>query len=135
MDKPLGTHINGYLECSLDSKRYYLHRLAWFYVYKVWPSDNIDHINGNKSDNRLVNLRQATQSQNMHNRNKYKNNTSGYKGVTWHKQYKKWNAQITYNNKLINLGFFDCPVEAHKAYCKAADKMHKEFANEGSKCL
>lgn len=132
LDKPLGRlNTRGYLDCKIESKIYSLHRLAWFYVTKNWPIDQIDHINCIKTDNRFENLREATRSQNMCNKNKMKHNKSGYKGVYWDKQSSKWKAQITINKVQKCIGSFDDPLEAHNAYCNAAKELHTEFHNLG----
>jgi hypothetical protein len=92
------------------------------------PPDNvIDHVNHNKLDNRRQNLRVCTHQQNQFNRGKNSNNTSGYKGVHWNKQTQKWKAQI--NHKY--LGLFDSAEEAHRAYVRAAQELHGEYANFG----
>ena len=105
------------------------HRLAWFFVYGEWPQKQIDHINGNKSDNRISNLRLATASQNLSNKGITKSNTSGYKGVSFNRTKKKWMASIKVNKKSINLGYFLTPEEASEAYKAAAIKHHGEFAS------
>jgi hypothetical protein len=90
----------------------------------------VDHINGNKLDNRRENLRVATKSQNCHNQGVQSTSTSGYKGVTWHsgRRVNKWIAQISFNGRRIHLGSFDdIHVAAHE-YNKAAVKYHGEFA-------
>ena len=122
-------HPSGYRYVKINEKPYPEHRLAWLYVYGKWPEDMIDHINGFKDDNRIENLREATRSENFCNRTKYNNNTSGIKGVCWHKISKKWQARIRINNKNKHLGLFDSPEEAYEAYCKAAKELHGEFAN------
>ncbi len=86
-----------------------------------------DHINGDPLDNRRSNLRSCTQSQNHMNKLKLSNNTSGYKGVFWHKTAKRWRAQITLNSKAKHLGYFGSPEEAHRAYNQAARKLFKDF--------
>jgi hypothetical protein len=88
----------------------------------------VDHINGNKFDNRRCNLRLATHNQNQQNCVAYKNNTSGFKGVTWNKRDQKWCAQIRINSKRKHIGYFDDPIEAAKAYDKAAKELHDKFA-------
>jgi hypothetical protein len=88
-----------------------------------------DHINGNKLDNRKSNLRSATKSENMCNRGKPKNNTSGFKGVYWHNQNKKWYARIELHSKGQHLGYFSTPELAAEAYNAAAVSLHGEFAN------
>jgi hypothetical protein len=87
-----------------------------------------DHQNRNKLDNRRGNLRSATDSQNQHNQGTRRNNTSGYKGVCWHKRDKKWQARICVNGKYIYLGYYDDSKEAALAYNEAALKYHGEFA-------
>lgn len=105
----------GYRQISIDDRRYLAHRLAWLYVYGVWPPDEIDHINGVKDDNRLSNLRLATHKQNKRNTKRQKNNTSGVTGVRYHKRRKKWVAEIRVNGKNIHLGYFDTLEEAMAA--------------------
>ena len=87
-----------------------------------------DHRNQNKLDNRRGNLRPATASQNKCNNSKNKNNTSGYKSVSWDKRREKWRAQIMINRKNKFLGYYDDPREAARAYNEAALKYHGEFA-------
>ena len=90
---------------------------------------NIDHINQNRLDNRRENLRFSTFSQNVSNRTILPNNTSGYKGVSWHKLSKKWTVGIQVNHKQIKLGLYQCKIEAAKTYNEAALKYHGEFAS------
>lgn len=96
---------------------------------------DVDHINETRSDNRKSNLRKATRSENLRNQGKYKNNTTGFKGVLWHKINKKWTAQIQIYGKGKHLGCFNTPEEASKAYEKAALELHGEFANIGKGCV
>jgi len=98
----------------------------------ITGSNYIDHVNGNVFDNRKKNLRKATASQNNCNRSKPKNNTSGYKGVTWRERLKKWEASININKKYYYLGAFKDKEEAAKAYNKLAKKLHGEFARLNS---
>lgn len=92
------------------------------------PGELVDHRDLNPLNNQRENLRLATYSDNMHNRSKMKNNTSGYIGVTWHKTNKKWRASIECNKVCEYLGSYDDPIEAAKARDKAAKRLHGEFA-------
>lgn len=122
---------NGYLLGSVMGERMFAHRVAWALHMGRWPEHYIDHINGNRKDNRISNLREATHGQNLCNQGAYANNTSGYKGVSWNRVNKRWQAKIRVNSKLLHVGEFTCPKEAHNAYCEAAKKHHGEFANGG----
>lgn len=88
----------------------------------------VDHINGNTLDNRKENLRICTNAENQHNSNKPKNNLSGFKGVTWHKNIKIWTASICKDYKKIHLGIFKTKTQAARAYDQAALKYFGEFA-------
>ena len=118
----------GYRKVSIRRTKFYLHRLAFLYMNGEWPKAQVDHINLVKSDMRWSNLREATRSQNYGNRDAYANNSSGFKGVWWHKQCQKWAAEIRVNRKGIKLGLFDSPTAAHSAYVAAAQKYFGEFA-------
>lgn len=109
----------GYLRIGVEGKVYAAHRLAWLYVHGVWPSDQIDHINRDKIDNRIANLREATPTENNRNQNKSRKNTSGHVGVSWSKAKQKWHAQICYLRKLIHLGYFTELEDAIAARAKA----------------
>jgi hypothetical protein len=87
----------------------------------------VDHINGNKLDNRRSNLRICTQAENQRNRGKQRNNVSGHKGVTWYARTSKWRVSIVLNKKHIHLGYFNLVSEAQKAYENAATEYHGEF--------
>ena len=118
----------GYVYITVLNKNILAHRLAWFYVNGFWPRKNIDHKNLNKLDNRIDNLREATHSQNMINVPRPKNNTSGFKGVSFSKRHKSWCACITINYRKHHLGYFKDPEDAHAAYAAAASKHHGEFS-------
>lgn len=94
----------------------------------ICDAEQIDHKDGNGLNNQRNNLRPATYSQNAANRTKQINNTSGFKGVYWHKHASKWYARIQVNNKRINLGYFTNKIEAAKSYDKAASIYFGEFA-------
>jgi len=106
--------------------RVYLHREIL--GLKHGDVRKVDHRDGNGLNNQRRNLRLATNGQNQHNVAKQCNNTSGYKGVYWHKTNQKWQALIMYDMKLKHLGYFVCLIEAAKAYDRAARKYHKKFA-------
>ena len=105
----------GYLNIMVGSRLYKSHRLAWLYVYGVWPKGQIDHVNRVRTDNRIANLRDVSRKQNMQNASKRSDNTSGHPGAYWDKQKSKWQAQITHNYKSIHLGYFASLEEAISA--------------------
>jgi hypothetical protein len=97
----------GYVEIKIDNVRYKAHRLAWFYVYGEDPSSNeIDHEDLNKGNNKIGNLRLATRKQNNENIGTPRNNTSGVRGVSYQKKDSRWTAYIYHNKKRIHLGSF-----------------------------
>ncbi len=102
-------------------------RMHWEIMGKPKKGLFVDHINGNKLDNREKNLRIVNQNQNSQNSAKRKNTSSRYKGVFWHKQSKKWRSKIIANKKLIYLGTFDTELLAYKAYCVASKKYHGQY--------
>ena len=115
----------------IDKRPYLAHRLAWLYVMGEFPKNDIDHVDTNGCNNKISNLRLATKSQNGANSKLPKNNTSGYKGVTWAKRNKKWMAQIMVDRKHVCLGFFHDPKLAYEAYKKASREYFGEFAHYG----
>lgn len=119
-----------YIRIQINNKAYYAHRLAWLYIYGCMPK-YVDHINMDRSDNRLCNLREATNSQNQCNKKTYKNNTSGIKGVSWFERDKNWRVRIQINGKNIHLGYFDTLDKAKIAIDKERIKVHGEFSNHG----
>lgn len=131
-NKETGTlNSNGYLVTRFQGKNYYVHRIIWEMGYGSIPDSMvIDHINGDRTDNHFYNLRLCCFYENFRNR-VGKENSSGYKGVTWDAQNNKWRAQIKDKYKNIYLGLFNTPEEAYSAYVCAADKYHKEFASYG----
>lgn len=110
---------------------YCLHRVAWAFFHGTWPISEIDHINGDKTDNRIANLREATHVENEWNDGKQKNNTSGRKGVSFEKATGRWRANIGVNGKCISIGRFDTIEDAYEAYCEAGRRLHGEFFNPG----
>lgn len=123
-----------YAARTVSKKAVLLHReiLERIIDRLLTKTEHVDHISGDKLDNRRNNLRIATRSQNLSNRGRPSNNTSGLKGAFWHKHNKKWMSSIGVNGRRKYLGYFDTPEEAHEAYCTAAQELHGAFANTGS---
>ena len=120
---------HGYRAVSINHVHYLMHRLAWLYVHGEWPAETIDHINRDRLDNRISNLRLATPSQQMSN-HPPKNNITGLPGVTFHKgkkAKKRYSAKISVNRTTHSLGYFETPEEAHEVYKKAARDLLGEF--------
>lgn len=114
---------HGYLNICIDSQYYYTHRLAWFYVYGEWPKV-IDHINGNKTDNRIKNLRSVDQRSNVQNVVKArKHNASKVLGA--HKTKYGFSASVVHNGQNIYVGHYKTAEEAHNAYLEAKRKLHE----------
>ena len=118
----------GYRVVQIGPKKYRAHRIVMAMVTGEWPSGEVDHINGNRADNRPANLRPSTRAQNMMNKSRYRSNKSGIKGVCWSRSHGKWHAQISIDRKVIGLGFFDEINEAADAYRLAAERHFGEFA-------
>lgn len=120
-------HPLGYWTLSVDGKRYYGHRLAWLHYYGEWPTNCVDHINGDGLDNRIANLRDITHKENIQNqRRAAKNNeSSGILGVGWFEPRQKWRAQIGHDGRSIHLGYFDTADEARTYYLVAKRLLHK----------
>lgn len=118
----------GYLAIRVDGRLYKAHRLAWLYVTGEWPSGQIDHCNCVPADNRITNLREASQSQNCANTHRRRHNKSGFKGVGWDREGQKWTARIRYKSRTFWLGRHETPEAAHAAYVEAAMRIHGEFA-------
>lgn len=114
----------GYLVTTIFKKPLKLHRAAWAITHGEWPNGSIDHINGNKSDNRIANLRVVTNSQNKQNITKPENNTSGLMGVSFHKASMKWRATIKLNGKSTHIGLFESTDAAYSAYLDAKRELH-----------
>lgn len=106
----------------------FAHRLAWFYITGKWPAEELDHINGNPLDNRMINLREATRKQNMINQKTRSNNTSGVKGVSWSKKSGAWYAYINKDKIMYSLGMFDNIDDAIRTRKEAEREFHGEWA-------
>lgn len=121
-------HSCGYWQINVGGKVQLAHRLAWFMSYGEWPASDIDHINGDKRDNRIANLRLASRSENMANTPPPKNNTSGYKGVWLFRRTGRWMAGYRKDGKSVHLGYFDTAEEAVEAHRTAYAKAFGEYA-------
>ena len=123
--KPLGytSPTTGYRATHMDGRLWPMHRLIWLYVHGRWPADQIDHINGQRADNRLCNLREATHAQNCANIGFWRGRP--IKGVTFTRG--RWQAQIRVGGKNIYLGLFDTEEEASAAYFAKAREVKGEF--------
>jgi len=118
---------NGYIVITIDRKLHYAHRLAFLVSHGYFP-EQVDHINLGRSDNRISNLRPATNQENQRNRDRRSNNTSGHKGVCWNKHNGKWQAQAQdANGKYKYLGLFTTVESASAAYDAYARNLHGEF--------
>jgi hypothetical protein len=115
----------GYKTVNFKGKRVLGHRLAWYMHYGEWPIGSIDHVNRDRLDNRICNLRLANLSQNGANTCKRKNNSTGYKGVSFYRN--RYHARATINRKTHLLGSFITAEEASKAYEQFAKEKHREF--------
>lgn len=121
--------LRPYTQIGIDKKLYSAHHLAWFYVYGHWPNypeEEIDHVNLNKRDNRISNLRMATRSLNRGNLRVYQNSKTGIKGIR-RRPSGRYEAQIQINKRKICLGTYDSMSEASSAYCAAAIKYFGHF--------
>jgi hypothetical protein len=120
-------HSGGYRVVSIGGRLFFEHRVVFAMTHGRWPTGEIDHINMRRADNRPENLREATHSQNLFNKPKYGNNTSGIKGISWHKASKKWMACISAQGKNIYLGIHEDIELAELIRECAAEKYHGEF--------
>jgi hypothetical protein len=118
--------FGGYRVVSIDRRRYYCHRLAWLHMYGDHPRGRIDHINGDRSDDRITNLRDCSQRENM--RNMRGHSSSGFKGVYPSKNSSRWQASIFVDNAIVRLGTFATKEEAAAAYDAAARRHFGAFA-------
>jgi hypothetical protein len=125
-DRPAGTqHKRGYRQIRIDGFLYMAHRIAWVLVHGYWPIQ-LDHFNRDPSDNRVANLREATDQQNRANSKVRSDNICGIKGVR--RRGSRWEAKIRIDGKLIRLGNFGTMNEAREAYFIAANHFFGEFA-------
>ncbi|MBJ9837899.1 HNH endonuclease [Citrobacter portucalensis] len=135
--KPVGwLGKNGYLYVTLNNKKYLVHRIVWALSNGHWPPNEIDHIDVNRANNSISNLREVTREQNHMNRalinGPSRTNKTGCHGVTWHKKSGKWMAKIIYQNKSHYLGIFDDVEDAISAR-KAAEIQFGFHENHGTR--
>ncbi|WP_241622504.1 HNH endonuclease [Rosenbergiella australiborealis] len=124
---------SNYVVIRINHKAYRAHRLAWLYTYGMWPTGMLDHINNDRSDNSIYNLREASNSENNQNKNLAKNNLCGIKGVFWNKHKRRWEASCSLNGKRYVLGRFKNISDAEREVRLFREKAHGEFANHGDK--
>lgn len=127
IDTRVGTPLNSmYWAINVDRKLYLAHRLAWFYVYGEWPPKDIDHINRDRQDNRLANLRLAVRSQNNFNAKRAIGRT-GFRGVYYDSRRKKYTVRPWIYCERRSLGSYDTAEEAHAVYMAVVKERHGEF--------
>lgn len=119
--------LRGYIYIQIDGKMHQAHRLAWIYMYGVEP-DLIDHINGNRTDNRASNIRSCNKYENSWNSKIRKDNKSGVKGVSWNKCASKWQAIISVNGVKKYLGLYEDVKSAELIIKKERERLHGEFS-------
>jgi hypothetical protein len=129
-DKVGFVNDKGYVAVNIDKQCIVLHRIIWMMQHGEMPV-LIDHIDGDRQNNRIENLRLANRFGNAQNKKLHRNNTSGVKGVYWHKQTCKWKASIVANGKIYHLGLHLSIQEADEIACLARDMLHGQFANHG----
>jgi hypothetical protein len=117
-------NTNGHRQLEVDGVAYLTHRVIWLMAYGRWPATGTDHRNGKRDDNRLLNIREATQGENAQNYAIPITNSSGFLGVSRHKRSGKWHANIKVRRRQHFLGSFDAPEDAHAAYLAAKAKLH-----------
>jgi len=116
-----------YKVCWINGRSYFVHRLI-FLISRGYLPAQIDHVNGDTLDNRICNLRAASNAQNQRNKGAMPKNQIGLKGVSYKKDMQRYRAQISANGKGYHLGYFSTPSQAHAAYKQAAKRLHGAFA-------
>ena len=116
----------GYSRLTFQNKSYLSHRLIWYLQKSTWP-DQIDHVNGDRSDNTWTNLREVSSREQSFNKKGW--SSCGVKGVYWHKSKGKWHTRVRADGKVHQVGYYDSLEEAAKAYQDKAKHLHKEFFN------
>lgn len=117
----------GYYTFTFNKKSYYNHRVAFYLMVGRWPTQ-VDHINGLKTDNRWINLREVTSRQQATNKVGW--SKSGYKGVSWSKVKEKYHSRVRFMDKVYHVGYFDDILDAKRAYDLKAQQLHEEYFND-----
>lgn len=120
--------LDGYKRVSVDGVALKQHRVVWALAYGEWPPEQVDHIDGDRANNRPSNLRLAGEVGNQRNVLKHCRNTSGYRGVYWDKRVRRWKSMIMVRGKSVFLGYFDIAREAAEAYVLASLEFYGEFS-------
>lgn len=123
-------HNAGYVAITVQNNDVLAHRLAWLLMTGEWPSGVVDHIDGNRKNNKWSNLRDCTHAENCRNRGAGKNSKSGIKGVSWHKASRKWRVQVGIGGRNVNVGYFDDIEQARTARDAATTRYHGEFCHD-----
>lgn len=118
---------DGYIRITIDGQPVWAHRLAWFVSTGAWPNGEIDHINGNPSDNRIANLRDVNSRTNSQNATRARTRKNGGTliGAHWCKTWKRWKSSIGHNYTQMHIGWFDTEEQAHAAYIAAKRVLHE----------
>jgi len=120
---------SGYVLLKIDNRMYRAHRVAWFHVHGTWPRNEIDHIDRNRANNRIANLREATSLENTANTAVRRDSLSQIQGVGFQRHTRKWVARIRYRGREYHLGYFETAEAASAAYRRAKREFHGEFAS------
>lgn len=123
-DEAGNINSNGYRRVRVHGVEYPAHRVCWLLHYGQWPRESIDHINGDRSDNRIVNLRECTQAENLQNKGMDRRNSTGHTGVYWDSRRRKYYAQITVDGRTRSLGRHASAELAAEAYARAKARLH-----------
>jgi hypothetical protein len=113
------TNNHGYMTGAIFGRKFSAHRVCWLIHTGSWPNGDIDHIDGNKANNAIKNLRDCSTQQNMRNQRKSSRNTTGITGVYWHKRANKWTAAVGIDGKVKSLGYFKNKEDAAEARLSA----------------
>jgi hypothetical protein len=132
--REFGCMAAGYKKGMVDGRLYLAHRIIWKMVHGADPDGDIDHINGDRADNRIANLRVVTRRDNCRNVRRRKSNRSGANGVTWYPRYQKWKVRIIAKGKDTHLGYFSDLQEAIDTR-KAAEKKYGYHKNHGNRVV